>query len=152
GIVTLDDLVMEGLIDFDTVRSVVRAQIEARGAPTQPEAHAEPTGVSMPPGRARALMRRRARAENTYGRMMRAVGRHTGLERGRTEQAVAIVLSMICRRLTPPEARHLIAQLPSKLHPELERCLDGPDKRITTFAIEEALCRSLNLDPARATD
>jgi uncharacterized protein (DUF2267 family) len=67
-------------------------------------------------------------------------------------KALGIVLGAICRRLIPQEARHLIAQLPSKLHADLAKCMDGPDKRITTHSIEQELRRELGLDEVRATD
>jgi uncharacterized protein (DUF2267 family) len=57
---------------------------------------------------------------------------------------------MLCRRLTPHEAQHLIAQLPSKLQPRLDQCLDGPDRAVTPQAISEELGRALGLDPESA--
>ncbi|MFS8068838.1 MAG: DUF2267 domain-containing protein [Byssovorax sp.] len=65
--------------------------------------------------------------------------------REQAELSLLIILSMLCRRVTPEEARHLIAQLPSKLHPELERNLDGPDRRVTTAAIAAELMSRLDV-------
>jgi uncharacterized protein (DUF2267 family) len=61
-----------------------------------------------------------------------------------------LVLGMLCRRVTPAQARHLVAQLPSKLQPELERNLVGPDRHITRSAIEAELMNRLHLGEAIA--
>jgi uncharacterized protein (DUF2267 family) len=57
---------------------------------------------------------------------------------------------MLCRRLVPREAQHLIAQLPSKLQPQLDLCLDGPDRTVTEEAIEDELIRALRVDSVGA--
>lgn len=153
GLVTLDDLVVDGAVDIETVRSIVERQLEAPARfKAEGEIHpTEPARAEFADGRTRARLRRLARAENTYRRLLRAVERHSGLGAiGRAELALDIVLGMICRRLTPQEARHLLAQLPSKLQPSLEPFLDGPDKRITTELIEAELRARLGLDEASA--
>jgi CBS domain-containing protein/uncharacterized protein (DUF2267 family) len=153
GLVTLDDLLAEGEIDAATAGAIVRAQLEvaARFKPAGSIHPEEPARPEMSPGRVRALLRRRARAESAHGRLLHAVERHSGLlRRDSAELALEIVLTSLCRRVTPEEARHLIAQLPSKLHPVLTPRLDGPDKRITRESIEADLARELHLDPAAA--
>ncbi|MGK4001225.1 DUF2267 domain-containing protein [Sorangium sp. So ce1036] len=153
GLVTLDDLLADGVIDAQAAGAVVRAQLEvaARFKPegaTHPGEPARPE-ISRP---VRSITRRKARADNAYGRLLRAVERHSGLQqRDRAELALQIVLGHLCRRVTPQEARHLIAQLPSRLHPSLDPFLDGPDKRITTDTIEEAVARELQMDREAAS-
>jgi CBS domain-containing protein/uncharacterized protein (DUF2267 family) len=143
GIVTLDDLILDGELDPALVRRAVLAQIDASLAPPASTA-------DMSAG---AAARRRARAEGTYGRLLHAVEDRTGLrERARAEEALRIALGSICRRLTPEEARHFIAQLPSRLHPELRGALDGPDKRIRLDAVQAELGDALGLGPSDASD
>lgn len=146
GIVTLDDL----LHDADVPASQSRAALIAQLDSTLPPA-SEPHEKSD--RRTRARMRHRARAESTLQRLLRAVERNSGItDRDRAEKAVGIVLGAVCRRLTPQEARHLLAQLPSKLHTDLVACFEGPDKRITSQSIEQELQRELGLDAVRSTD
>lgn len=148
GLVTLDDLLADGVIDAQAAGAVVRAQLEV-AARFKPEGSLHPgTPARQDLSRsARSITRRKARADNAYGRLLRAVERHSGLQqRDRAELALQIVLGYLCRRVTPQEARHLIAQLPTRLHPSLEPFLDGPDKRITTDTIEEAVARELQMD------
>ena len=155
GIVTLDDLLINGDIDQATARAIVLSQLEiearfkAEGVPFP----TEPARREFFDGRVRARLRRKARAEHTYHRLLRAVERHTGLDsRNRAERALAVVLAGICRRLTPQEARHFIAQLPSMLHAELDAQMTGPDKSVTTESIERQLKLELGLAPDAAAD
>jgi CBS domain-containing protein/uncharacterized protein (DUF2267 family) len=154
GIVTFDDLMLDGGVDLAVLRAIVEKQLEvATRFKADGEIYpGESTRPALGMRRARTLQRHRSRAETTYHRTMAAVERQTGLERRLAERATLVVLAMICRRLTPDEARHFMAQLPSKLHPELFHCLDGPDKRIDISSIEEALSRELAMDRPTAGD
>jgi len=145
GIVSIDDLLHDGEVLPHKARAVLSAQLDSA---LESEGRQEASDH-----RVRTRMRRRARADSTFNRLLRAVERNSGiLEPARAEQAISIVLGAICRRLLPEEARHLVAQLPSKLHPELVDCLDGPDKRITKETIEQELSRELDLPALRAMD
>jgi uncharacterized protein (DUF2267 family) len=97
-------------------------------------------------------MRAKARAEATYRRMVQAVADATGLDRDRSERALLIAVCMLCRRLIPEEAQHLIAQLPSILQPRLDECLGGPDRLVTTQAIADELARSAGVTPESAEE
>lgn len=150
GIITFDDLVVDGSIDLESLRSIVVAQLEVE-APQKPAGVLHPKGPvaveQRAAGRARALMRAKARAEQVYQRLILNVADATGLQVDRAERASIISLCMLCRRLVPQEARHLIAQLPSLLQPQLDQCLDGPDRLVTADAIREELGRSLGVAP-----
>jgi uncharacterized protein (DUF2267 family)/predicted transcriptional regulator len=156
GIVSLDDLLLERAVDLETAGTIVRDQLRgAAGAlkppgTTRPELPAQP---ELATGRAsRAVMRRRARAELAYSRLLHAVEARSGLSpREKAERALLVVLGAVCRRVTPDEARHFVAQLPSKLKTDLERVLDGPDRRITRPAIEMELVREVKVAPDVAT-
>jgi uncharacterized protein (DUF2267 family) len=153
GLITFDDLVVDGSIGPDALRAIVTAQLEVE-APHKPAGALHPqtpaSAEHQAVGRTRALMRARARAEATYNRMITAIADVTELDRARAERAVFIVACMLCRRLVPQEARHLIAQLPSMLRSQLEECLDGPDRAVTVHAITAEIGRALGLDPQAA--
>jgi hypothetical protein len=53
--------------------------------------------------------------------------------------ALQVALTSLVRRLTPPEARDLVAQLPSLLHAQLQRVADGPERLVTRASIEDEL-------------
>jgi len=149
GLVTFDDLVVDGSVAPDVLRSIVTAQLEVE-APHKPAGLLYPDGAGRPErraaGRARALMRAQARAEATYNRLVMAVANAAKIDRARAERALLVGICMLCRRLSPHEAHHLIAQLPSMLQPRLGQCVDGPDRAVSTEAIEHELGSTLGLD------
>lgn len=151
GLVTFDDLVVDGSVDLEALRSIVTAQLEVE-APQKPAGMLHPSAITTAQSRTRALVRAKARAEATYARMVQAVAKRTGLDRDRSERAALIATCMLCRRLTPDEAQHFIAQLPSMLQTQLDQCLGGPDRSVTTQAIEDELSRSLGVAAASASD
>lgn len=149
GLVTFDDLVVEGSIPLAALRSIVAAQLEVE-APHKPAGMLHPEGTGGAAGRARALMRAKSRAEASYNMLVKAVEGPAGLDRDRAERALLVGICMLCRRLSPQEAHQLVAQLPSMLQPKLAQCLDGPDRNVTAKAIEAELASVLGLDAARA--
>lgn len=149
GLITFDDLVVDGSTSLDKLREIVTAQLEVE-APHKPAGVLHPAAPAaaeyQAAGRMRALLRAKARAEATFNRMLAAVEQATSLDRARAERALILCAGMLCRRLAPEEARDLIAQLPSMLQPSLEHCLDGPNRSVTAQAIIDELERSLGLD------
>lgn len=153
GLVTFDDLVLDGSINPDALRSIVTAQLEVE-APKKPAGMLYPQGAARPQqraaGRTRALVRAKVHAEEVYSRLVKAVASAAELDYERSERALLIGLCMLCRRLVPQEAHHLVAQLPSKLHPQLDQCLDGPDRSVTVEAMKNEITRTVGLTPERA--
>jgi CBS domain-containing protein/uncharacterized protein (DUF2267 family) len=150
GLVTFDDLVVEGSVAPEDLRAIVEAQLEVE-APHKPAGLLHPEGPGKPErqaaGRARALMRAKARSEQTYERLVKRVGDASDLERARAKRALTIAVCMLCRRLSPDEAHQLVSQLPRLMQPGLDRCFDGPDRSVTTAAIEKELAAVLGLGP-----
>jgi CBS domain-containing protein/uncharacterized protein (DUF2267 family) len=153
GLITFDDLVVDGSVGQEALRSIVTAQLEVE-APHKPAGMLHPEGPGraewQAAGRARALMRARARAEASYRKLVKAVGETAELDPARSERALLVAICMLCRRLAPQEAHQLIAQLPSMLQPGLEQCLDGPDRKVTIKAIEKELASVLGVDAQSA--
>jgi len=154
GLVTFDDLVLDGSVSIETLQAIVTAQLEVE-APQKPAGALYPQGKARPDeraaGRSRALMRAKFRADEVYNRLIRDVANRTELDFARSERALIVSLCMLCRRLVPEEALHLIAQLPSKLHSQLDQCLDGPDRAVSGDAIRNEVGRTLGLDQQQAT-
>jgi uncharacterized protein (DUF2267 family) len=133
GMVTLDDLLLDEAADIEDLAAIVQSQIGA-GGPRSP-----------------VRERHRARAESTYGRLINQLRADTGLDTvERVNVALEVVLRSLVRRLTPNEAKDLVAQLPSLLHPTLQALPPGPDKLITRETIEAELIRQLGVDRPRA--
>jgi uncharacterized protein (DUF2267 family) len=150
GLITFDDLVVDGSLSMESLRAIVVAQLEVE-APQKPAGVLHPKGPvadeQRAAGRTRALMRAKARSEQVYNRLVTNVVNASGLEYERAERAMLVSLCMLCRRLVPQEAQHLIAQMPSLLQPQLDQCLDGPDRLVTADAIRQEIGRSLGIGP-----
>lgn len=153
GLVTMDDLLLSKTADLELLREVVRAQLaepavfKAKGElhPTRPARYAGPTATDR-------AWARVARAQQKTAEALRLVQATTRLET--TEQAMLaldVVVSALVRRVTPGEAKDMLAQLPSELK---ERWLDlpaGPDRDITRQTIIKELAERLDIH-SRAAD
>jgi len=91
GLITFDDLVVDGSIGLEALRSIVVAQLEVE-APQKPAGVLHPKGPVAVTGRARALLRARARAGQVYQKLILNVADATGLEFERAERASIISL------------------------------------------------------------
>jgi len=139
GMVTLDDLLLDEAAPLDQLAAVVQAQVGEGGLPASP--------------RLPAMRRRAARAEATYGRFLNQLRADAALANAEeAETALDVVLQSVVRRLTPGEAKDLIAQLPSLLQPTLLALPPGPDKLITRPTIEAELVQRLGVDTPRAAE
>src|SRR5690606_35573003 len=97
-IVTLDDLLLDETVSPDRVAEVIESQIGAGGPAASP--------------RSPAAQRSAARAQGTLGRLRNQVRTEAGLKSAeQAEVALHVVLGALVRRLTPGEAKDLIAQL-----------------------------------------
>jgi uncharacterized protein (DUF2267 family) len=85
--------------------------------------------------------------------LVNQVRTNAGLETSEeAKAALEVVLNSLVRRLTPDEAKDLIAQLPSLMHPALYALPLGPDKLITRQTIEAELVRRLKVEETRAAE
>ncbi|NUP09228.1 MAG: CBS domain-containing protein [Polyangiaceae bacterium] len=150
GIVTLDDLLVEGILPPRILSDIVRAQLSL---PSRNKARGP-----IHPGRIYdtvrdPIVRSAARADATYTRFLDLVGRHTGLEEpGPVDRVIKVVFGAICRRITPDLARHFLSQLPLTLKEHIFPHLDGPDRRITTGRLEREIESALGVHPLRARE
>ena len=154
GLITFDDLIVDGTVGRDALRDIVVAQLEVE-APLKPAGALHPQKPARPEqqatGQTRALMRAKVRADEVSDRLVEAIAHSGSLDYVRSERAMLIGLCMLCRRLVPREAQHLIAQLPSKLHPHLDRCLDGPNRAVTEEAIRDEIAQVLGIESDAAS-
>lgn len=153
GLVTVDDLLLSKTADLELLREVVRSQLaepavfKARGElhPTRPARYVGHTATDR-------AWARVTRAQQKTAEALRLVQATTRLET--TEQAMLaldVVVSALVRRVTPSEAKDMLAQLPSELR---ERWLDlpaGPDRDITRQTIVKELAERLDIH-SRAAD
>jgi len=152
GLVTMDDLMLSRSADRDALREVIRAQL-SEPAVFKRKGELHPTKPARYPSHG-ALDRLRAsaaRARQTKIETVRLVQMTTHLEtEARALEALDAVASALVRRVTPGEAKDMLAQLPSDLR---ERWLDlpaGPDCEVTRQSVVRELERRLSVGPDAA--
>jgi hypothetical protein len=111
GLVTFDDLVVDGSVGLEALRSIVTPSSRLRHLK-------KPPGVLHPQKpRCRPCSLADAGAGTRRGdlqsRLVMAVASAAALERDRAERALLLGVWMLRRRLIPQEAQHLIALEPS---------------------------------------
>jgi CBS domain-containing protein/uncharacterized protein (DUF2267 family) len=142
GVVTLDDLILEG----ESVGDIVEAQLQ------EPAAH-KPGGLIHPERWSRGptetaerIAHHLARAEQTLFAFEARLMSLAGLpDRERAMTAFEVLASGIMRRLTAAEAGAFAAQLPALMR---ERLLDlpaGPDRKVTLAFIEDDMSKRMNV-------
>ncbi len=138
GVVTLDDLLADEAASLEEFADVVRAQV-GEGGPMAP------TRLEMQVARRRA-----SRLEAKYRRFVNEFRNEAALSSfEEAETALMIILSALVRRLTPDEAKDLIAQLPLKIGERLVELPAGPDKSIAPEEIEAELTSRLGMESGR---
>jgi uncharacterized protein (DUF2267 family) len=140
GLVTLDDLVLEGAVDFEDVRSVVRAQV-VEGGPARTRRFDE----------WRSHERRYARAFTTWNRLVTRVHEAARLDtREQAARAIELVVKGLVRRLGPGPARRFIPRLPALLRSRLRDLPPATHAEIGDGAIEQEVAAALAVDLSRA--
>jgi len=153
GIVTFDDLVLSTEVDRDDLRAILREQLVETETTHKPAGVAYPVrAASGPARRLRLALRADARAGQVHARLVADVAAASGLDRDRAARGLLLGVCLICHRITAHQARHLIAQLPSRMHAPLGECADGPTRALTAASMNAELARTLNLDESGAAD
>jgi len=152
GMVSFDDLILEEVADTATLATILRAQL------SQPS-RLKPAGKLHPcsPDRTEATNRRAARRHEAhqrqaYAHLLRTTLSFTGLTwTERAEEVLEVVLAALLRRVTPEQAAHVLAQVPSRLRlavtPQLR---SEPDLGVSRCALERDLERRLAIDTRRS--
>jgi CBS domain-containing protein/uncharacterized protein (DUF2267 family) len=141
GVATLDDLLADEAASLEDFADVVRAQV-GDGGPMAP------TRLEIQAARSRA-----SRLNASYRRFVNELRTESTLPSvDQADTALMIVLSALVRRLTPDEAKDLIAQLPLRIGERLRALPPGPDKSITADGIQAELVERLGVASAHASE
>lgn len=152
GLVSIDDIVIAATADPQLISDVILAQL-AEPAELKPAGAVHPTkpATARRSDESKRSRRGTARMLQTAHEAARKVQEETGLEDKETAlTAVEVVVADIMRRLTPPEAHDLLAQLPKELQRRLTNVPEGPDENLTRETIELDLVRRLKIEPGDA--
>lgn len=148
GLVSLDDLLLRRAVEPELAAEIVEAQL-SDPAPNKPRGKTHPARDPQaigPAAEARAW-RRYARAEQTLQQFTRRLQEVLGWSEGaQALLAFEIVAAGLMQRLTPNEASHFAAQLPSAIGGRLLELESGPDPSVTVGSVDEEVALQLDLD------
>lgn len=119
GIITLDDLIVSRLVNYDQLARIVRSQVRRKWAWYSPE-HLRSTPV----------LRSEARAEQTLNHFYKIIAEKTRIPADLLPQVTQFLLGCVIRRLPYTGAAHFIAQLPKNIQEDLLDLPAGPDRSI----------------------
>jgi CBS domain-containing protein/uncharacterized protein (DUF2267 family) len=146
GLVTLDDLVVDKVIELTAASAIIADQL-AEPSPAKPEGLTRPIRLRRRGDGRRASERRRQTMRNFLRRLTPELGFSDPEDALEAFEIVAIALA---RRLTPAEASHFAAQLPSEVRDLVLAAPHGPDREVTIGSIVFDLGRTFDLDDERA--
>jgi uncharacterized protein (DUF2267 family) len=142
GLVTLDDLLLEGTATLEELGELVRAQIVTSG-PARTRRFDEWT----------ALARSHARALGTKAKLLGRIRRSAALA---SEQDAATVLDAvldaIVRGVEPDDAEQVIARLPVALRARLRELPPGPHATSSRESAEQRIAEELEVGRTRAAE
>jgi uncharacterized protein (DUF2267 family) len=144
GIITFDDLIISGMVDFLLLKDIVESQLEE-------PSEKKPGGITHPMHIRRLddgerRRRKATRAQQTLLTFERRLQEALGLpNREAALKAFEVVADGMVRRLTPTAASAFIAQLPRKVQDVLLDLPAGPERGITLETIAEEMSRRLEL-------
>ena len=157
GLVTLDDLVLDGGTGLSDVRAVIAAQLE-QPARLKPAGSIRPGSLhavaSRPPTNEPPDSRRQDPADAAYHALLREASEPIALvgTADRAASAVASVLECLSRRIGAEDALRLAACFPERVRAAIELTTEGPDNAVTLDTIAERLGERLGLLPAATLD
>jgi CBS domain-containing protein/uncharacterized protein (DUF2267 family) len=114
GIVTVDDLIIDGIISLKDLKEIIKPQI--------------PYNEKRPSTRIK--QRKEARKEQSLNIFFKTLAREMDIDRHDAEPIIVFLLKGLVRRVTPGEASDLISSLPVNIQETLRENMTGPDRRV----------------------
>lgn len=127
GLISLDDLIVAGAIELDTLAEIVKGQILAR--------------KTMPRWR-----RSDVAADEKASAFVRELARIARIDEARALSLTELVSGLVVRRIHFANAAALIDRLPARLQSELMDLPAGPDSSLTGPSFLKEIVRSFDVD------
>ncbi|AHZ86178.1 CBS domain-containing protein [Bdellovibrio bacteriovorus] len=139
GIITLDDLIKEGLIDKKDEVQILRSQLK-----TTHERHSR--------GRLKSIFRSQEHKEHAMFTFLKSITENTGLSRVSAKRLALESLTMILGRVPEKPGTKLLAQLPHELQMQLLSEVSPADRSITATLILEQTQKNFKVPPKKAQE
>lgn len=139
GIITLDDLIKEGLIDKKDEVQILRSQLK-----TTHEKHTR--------GRLKSIFRSQEHKEHAMFTFLKAITESTGLSRANSKRLALESLTMILRRVPEKPGAKLLSQLPHELQMQLLSEISPADRSMNAALMMEQIQKNFKVPAAEARD
>lgn len=137
GIISLDDLIKEGLIDRKDEQRILKSQLNG---------NKERQGR----GRVRNALHSQAHKEQSIALFVKTVSDYTNLSREKSRELIRDSLTLILRRLTVKSGKSLLAQLPYTLQMELIHEVGPVDRTIDGALLLEQIQKAFKVKSPQA--
>ena len=137
GIISLDDLVKNKLIDLTEEARILQAQIKI---PRE----------KMGMGRARSLFHSQGRKHHSYHTFMKNMELQTTLNKAKAQLLTNQALMMILKRIPPKSGQNLLAQLPHELQMQMLAYISPADRTVSSKMIISNIKKSLHVSENEA--
>lgn len=137
GIITLDDLIKERLIESDDEISILKSQL------ITPKKKVGRSRMSH-------IFHNQGRREHSMHTFIKHVETQTGLNKTQARLLTADVLTFILRRVGVKAGKNLLSQLPQELQAHLQAEISPPDRTLSGKLLIEHLQDRFAMDPEGA--
>lgn len=117
GVITLDDLIKENLIDLSEESKILKSQLKS---------NAEKIGR----GRIRSIFHSTGNKEHSFHLFIKTVEKQTGLNRAKSHLLVHEVLTLVLKRVPAKTGQNLLSQLPFEIQMQLLNQVSPADRTI----------------------
>lgn len=137
GVISLDDLVKEKLIDLSDEARILKSQL-----PTQRE--------KIGRGRIKSIFHTKGRKEQSYHTFLKTVESQTTLKKGQAQILIDQALPLILRRLPEKAGLNFLAQLPYEIQMQMTSFASSSDRTVTAKLLLNQIKKSFHVEEDEA--
>lgn len=137
GIITLDDLIKEGLIDKKDEIQILRSQLRS--------SKEKYTGSKI-----KSIFHTQGQREHSMFSFLKIISDSTNLSREKSQKLMRQTLTLILRRVPQKSGSNLLSQLPYELQMLLLNEISPADRSVTAKSILEQTQKRLKVTPSQA--
>ncbi|MGZ3747046.1 MAG: CBS domain-containing protein [Pseudobdellovibrionaceae bacterium] len=137
GIITLDDLIKENLIDPEDERKILKSQLRT-------------SKEKLGRGKMKSIFHSQGHKDQSMHIFIKMIANETHLNRTHSRELVVQTLSLILRRMTVNAGNNLLSQLPYELQMQLLSEVSGPDRSISAKLMLENIRQKFSISTDEA--
>lgn len=137
GIITLDDLIKERLIDPKDETQILKSQLRT-------------SKEKIGKGNVKSIFHSQGHKDQSFFKFIKTVESYTNLNRARARDLTVEILTLILKRVPTKPGTNLLSQLPNKLQMQLLSQVSAADRSITGKLMLSQIQKKFSIKPAEA--